>query len=60
MLSPQKPKTSVNKGDKFQRKLKHSFWRGANAWNVSFETFYDDQFTLSTQLITLIKITLEL
>ena len=30
----------------------HSLWLRANARNVSFETLYDGQFTLSTQLIT--------
>ena len=30
----------------------HSLWQRTNARNVSFETLYSGQFTLSTQLIT--------
>ena len=33
-------------------------WWRVNAWNVNFKTLYSGQFTLSTQLIILIKITL--
>ena len=33
-------------------------WWKVNAWNVNFKTLYSGQFTLSTQLIILIKITL--
>ena len=29
----------------------HLLWRRTNSWNTSFETLYDCQFTLSTQLI---------
>ena len=35
MLSLQKPKRSVNKGDKLLKKLKHSLRRRANARNVN-------------------------
>ena len=37
----------------FQMCSLHLFWRRANAWNVSFETLYGGQFTLSTQFIIL-------
>ena len=33
--------------------VSHLLWRRANARNVSFETLYGGQFTLSTQLIIL-------
>ena len=33
--------------------LHHSLWQRADAWNISFQTLYGGQFTLSTHLIIL-------
>ena len=51
MLDCRNPWKSNREG--FQMCSLHLFWRRANAWNVSFETLYGGQFTLSTQFIIL-------